>query len=64
MAFDANKYAVQYVREHYYVVKVRIPKDKQDTVKDIAEDRGMAVSEAFVRAFEHTYGVKISLPNA
>lgn len=60
MAFDKSAYTDGYTKEHYDIVRAWLPKGKKDTVKAIAAERGLTVSQVIVRAIEETYNVDLS----
>lgn len=60
MAFDQTQYVNDYKREHYDRITALVPKGKGATVKAIAAERGLTVSQVVVRALEETYKVDLS----
>ena len=60
MAFDQNAYINDYRREHYDEIRALIPKGKKATVKAIAAEKGLTVSQIVVKALEETYNVDLS----
>lgn len=60
MAFDKRKYDTEYIKQNYHILRVNIPKDKLQTVKDVSEQKGRSISSLFVEAFETVYNVNLS----
>lgn len=60
MAFDKSAYDNDFKKQHYDVIRALLPKGKGATVKAIAAERGLTVSQVVVRALEDTYKVDLS----
>lgn len=59
--FDAQKYSNQYNKNNYYEVKVRLPKDKKQTMKELSERTGKSINALFVEAVEKQHGVDLTI---
>lgn len=57
VAFDKDKYDREYHKANYHFIRVVIPKESLQDVKDVAERKGKSISSLFVEAFEKVYGV-------
>ena len=60
MAFNKNAYDTDFKREHYDRIVSLVPKGKGATVKAVAAERGLTVSQVVIRALEETYKIDLS----
>lgn len=60
MAYKKQEYNRHYNEKTYHFLRIVIPKDKLQTVKDVSERKGRSISSLFVEAFETVYNVNLS----
>ena len=67
MAFDANKYANDYVRGNYDRIELRIPKGKRAILKELATQHHItdykgtiSVTRLIIEAVEEKYKINLS----
>ena len=49
----------EYNKNNYFVITLRIPKEKEATLKEIADAEDVSVNKLIVRAIEKTYGIRL-----
>ena len=59
--FDAQQYSNKYNRETYYEVKVRLPKEKKQVMKELSELTGKSINTIFIEAVEKQHNVDLTL---
>ena len=58
--FDKNKYANDYVKNHYDVIKFSIPKGCKEELKQLSADNGFSnVSQFIISTLEDTYFIDL-----
>lgn len=67
MAFDQSKYIMDFMKENYDEVKIRIPKGKKAVLRQLATDRNItdakgkvSMTRLIVEAIETQYGIDLS----
>lgn len=63
VAFNQGKYANEYKRTNYDVVRALVPKGCGKVIKEEAAIRGKSVSQFLVEAVEYTYKLDLSKGN-
>jgi predicted HicB family RNase H-like nuclease len=56
-----SKYEIinEYNKNNYFVVTLRIPKEKEITLKELADAEDVSVNKLIIRAIEKTYGISL-----
>ena len=56
-----SKYEIinEYNKNNYFVVTLRIPKEKEITLKELADAEDVSVNKLIIRAIEKTYGIRL-----
>lgn len=49
----------QYNRDNYFKVALRIPKEKEAVLKELADAEDVSVNKLIIRAIEKTYGISL-----
>lgn len=49
----------EYNKNNYFVVTMRIPKDKEAALKELADAEDVSVNKLIIRAIEKTYGISL-----
>ena len=60
MPYDAKQYAIDFIRENYDQVVVKIPKGKKKILEEEAEVRDTSVNKLVISAIEKQYGVNLT----
>lgn len=53
MAFDANTYNVQYKRDNYDQILLRVPKGDKERIAQTAAERGMSLNKYILSLIEN-----------
>ena len=56
-----SKYEVinEYNKKNYFVVTLRIPKEKEEMLKELADMENTSVNKLIINAMEKTYGISL-----
>jgi predicted HicB family RNase H-like nuclease len=49
----------EYNKNNYFVVTLRIPKEKEITLKELADAEDVSVNKLIIRAIEKTYNISL-----
>ena len=49
----------EYNKNNYFVVTLRIPKEKEITLKELADSEDVSVNKLIIRAIEKTYNISL-----
>lgn len=49
----------EYNKNNYFTVTLRIPKEKEDMLKELADSEDVSINKLITRAIEKTYGVRL-----
>ena len=49
----------EYNKTNYFTVTLRIPKEKEDMLKELADSEDVSINKLITRAIEKTYGVRL-----
>ena len=49
----------EYNKSNYFVVTLRIPKEKEAMLKELADLEDVSVNKLIIRAIEKTYGIRL-----
>ena len=59
MHMSKYKEVNEYNKNNYFVVTLRIPKEKEEMLKELADLEDVSVNKLIIRAIEKTYGVRL-----
>ena len=63
VAFDQSKYAQEYNKENYDVIRATVPKGCRKVLRQEASERGISLSQLIVDALEYAYKLDLSKGN-
>ena len=49
----------EYNKTNYFTVTLRIPKEKEELLKELADSEDVSINKLITRAIEKTYGVRL-----
>lgn len=58
--YDKQKYNSEYTKNNYDKIMVLLPKGRKAEIKRLATQKGITMTQVFVRAVEECYNVDLS----
>lgn len=57
-----NTYKTKYEKEAYFKVTLRLPKQRKEVLKQLANEQGTSINKLIVTAVEQYYNIDLSKP--